>query len=260
MEKLYDLLGTAYAYDSYVEDLLKLSNTVNELDIAGVNFTPPAYTMLMSNFIWKGKRVIDSADVFRNTLLEQNMQVVRETPEIDKAVKMFPRFAKGDNLISYVQKLDSSQIYEKGYFLDSEYENVALITFIALTRPKIRVRWQTDMLSIYKRVKFWLRLDGVRELLETETNFNYCVAGIVLPVQLNFKEQTEFVLEGLGTYSKQELLEKVCILPTNFGEVQLSKHPVWQRVLIACSDILEPSFNEINMSMKQFITKRAGLA
>jgi hypothetical protein len=202
-----------------------------------------------------GMKVRDSADPFRDKLFMQIQNIIPQYSALRSESIDFPPFKKGQDIIEYIQSLDSKKLYYKANFLDS-YTEDALITLVMITRPKVRILRCFDIPELYKRVRMWVRPDGLLDLLRTEKEFTYCICGVLFPVTLDYVNDTTFNIEGVGEVDRVGLLETVLFLPANFGNVVLSENDVWSHVLTECNNILEPKFLEINMSMRQFISRR----
>lgn len=250
--KLRDVYNTRYLYLSFRADLSYLFSTYLNLlkngngvyntnadylapifeaakrgeevifDLAEMKITPDCESTIQI-YMEQGIKFMDSADPFRNGILEENVR----RRDILKGINFveLPVFSVTDSVVEYIQSLDKTVQYKMR--ADNPELYSYLLYLILVLRPSVTVALTHAGTSFFKFVSSKLTYDDLAKYDE----FYFVTSFGVLVVE---KKNGMIPTQSRGLVSFETAMTMGSLVPTALGKQRLFEEEPWQSIARVC--------------------------
>lgn len=243
MEKLKDILGTKYVYNDYELELMRVLDSVTEVDLADCKFGPKTCDILRKYY---GRVLfVNSTDLDLNRILLHNNGIkVANSKEFESLTLDFNSV---DELLVLLKSLDKNGVYKIENSAISQPKRIATIVLITLLMPSITLDIGRDLGDVFSFARMeWLKTNKCHDEY-------WLVSGLSL-IRVKIENKTAKLLDG-SVLKESNFVKNQMVMPIEFGTKVLIKDEEFSLIFTKCLQVLDAR-HETEHRMLDFIERR----
>lgn len=229
MTKLADIAGTKYFIDRNEVKLQVFAKACEacgdiDIDLAGCKFGKTvADTILLE--LCKKYNFHNSENPELDAILKNNTRVVRGEVSSCDYITIPCEFANMDEIMQYLNQIDSSIVYRLD---DRNTSNRKLTAAIAIC---IILRYPDVVLDLTSRASEVFDIVRKNWLLYRSSHKSYQhVVGSSI-IQRSVESDGKVYIPGVGRITEDRFVEDYCVLPAEFGQIELYRDAEYAEVM-----------------------------